>query len=850
MEKMKKTKYFSLIILVFAMLLSMAAVPPTLAQQTSAENPRLQGSVALPSGVTANITVDTLGFLSLRPNPVGVGQPILVNIWFNPPTHYNRYLTGISVEITKPDGTVETKSGLITYGGDATAWLEYIPKDAGTYKFKMIFSGGYFPAGNIAGGYGEGAYRWLDSAYYKPVSTEEQTVVVQDQPVASWPMSSLPTDYWTRPVSPENREWAPILGNYPFTGVMPNPPAETNPYASVYKYTPYVQAPNTAHIAWKRLGALSGLLGGDAGQYTITGGGGTPSVIYQGRAYQSVSKASTTGTAATSFWRCYDIRTGEIYWEIPLATGQSAPTSIHYDWNLGEVPGATSATGTTNYIVAIQAPAGSTAGRIIYYNPWTGAVAANVTGPPVGVAAGTLYADPYVYSIQTVNSTTGVYRLIKWDITRNIQTETANMVTQSTMSTDNFTARIVGNITWPFSSLGTCDYQAGIAVTLSSTLYPNLGAFYGTRIMCADLKTGALLFNITDSDTCESSTELVVDHGKVACAMQGRHWNCYDGRTGAKLWESELTGYPWGDWWAYSVASFGGNIIGSSYDGIYAINWKDGSISWKFEAPTNPYETPYVNPNGTTVNPFFGGVAIADGKVFAYNTEHTASQPLTRGWHTFAINATTGEGIWNITGSMTAGAIADGYLTESNQYDGYMYVFGKGQSQTTVTAPQVALVSGQSGLITGTVVDLSPGQPGTPCVSDASMTQWMEYLHMQKAVPANVEGVQVSIDAVDPNNNYVHIADVTTDMSGTFSYTWTPTISGDYAITATFAGTQSYGSSWAETHAAVVGATATSAPPTTSAISMPPYEMYTVGTGVAVIVVVLIATMLILRKKP
>ena len=33
---------------------------------------------------------------------------------------------------------------------------------------------------------------------------------------------------------------------------------------------------------------------------------------------------------------------------------------------------------------------------------------------------------------------------------------------------------------------------------------------------------------------------------------------------------------------------------------------------------------------------------------------------------------------------MTPGAIADGYLTASNSYDGYMYVFGKGKSATTV----------------------------------------------------------------------------------------------------------------------------------------------------------------------
>ena len=79
---------------------------------------------------------------------------------------------------------------------------------------------------------------------------------------------------------------------------------------------------------------------------------------------------------------------------------------------------------------------------------------------------------------------------------------------------------------------------------------------------------------------------------------------------------------------------------------------------------------------------------------------------------------------------------------------------------------------------------------------------------MQTTAPSNITGVPVSIDAVDPNGNYVHIGDTTSDMSGTFSYTWAPTITGDYKITATFGGSQSYGSSYAETHAVVVSAPA------------------------------------------
>jgi hypothetical protein len=833
----------SLVLLAFP---STALILQTNAQPT-ASNPREQQSQPLPTGVTANITVDTLIFLSFRPNPIGVGQTLLVNLWFNPPTHYNRILTGISVVLTKPDGTKDTKSGIVTYGGDATAWFEYTPDQIGTWKLQCIFPGGYFPAGYVAGGYAEPAQRWLDSAYYKPASTAEQTLTVQSEQIMSWPPSALPTDYWTRPVSPENREWDVILGSYPYTGTMANPPANTNPYASNYRYTPYVQAPNTAHIAWMRQGAFGGLLGGDNGQYSMTSGGGTPSDIFCGRCYQSITRASTSGTSSQTYWQCYDLRTGQVYWEIPMAVGQSAPTTIHYDSNVGEVPGAEADIGETIYFVSITSPSGGNAGRIIYYSPYTGAVANNVTGPPTGVTAGTLFADPYVYSIQTIS---GQYRLIEWDITRNIQTQASNMVTQMGLATDNFTARIISNITWPWSSVGTCDYQAGLAAQLSSSLYPNLGAIYGTRIQVADLKTGQLLWNNTDTDTCESFSELVLDHGKVACAMQGRHWNCYDGRTGTKLWTSELTGYPWGDWWAYSVASYGGNIIGDSYDAIYAFNWDTGKISWRFEAPANPYESPYVDPNGTAVNPFFTSVVIADGKVFAYNSEHTASEPITRGWKLFAINATNGQGIWNITGSMSPGAMADGYLTASNTYDGYMYVFGKGKSATTVAATPSVITENDTVLIQGTVLDQSPAQPGTPCVSEASMTTYMEYLHMQKPIPSGftVTGVPVMLLAIDSNGGVTSIGTTASDMSGKFAFAWTPPAQGTYRITATFAGDKSYGSSWDETAVSVGPAPQqnTSQPQTAS---QPDYSMTIIAGIVAVIIAVAISTVLILRKK-
>lgn len=177
-----------------------------------------------------------------------------------------------------------------------------------------------------------------------------------------------------------------------------------------------------------------------------------------------------------------------------------------------------------------------------------------------------------------------------------------------------------------------------------------------------------------------------------------------------------------------------------------------------------------------------------------------------------------------------------------------MYVYGKGKSETTVSAPQTAVTVGSKILISGTVMDLSPGQPNTPCVSEQSMTEWMEYIHMQKACPSDVTGVSVSLDAVDPNGNSIHIGEAVSDMSGTYRFDWAPENAGVYTITATFMGSTSYGSSWAETGVVAVEAPQETTAPTTS-ITNPPYEMYTIGMGVAIIIAIALAVVL-LRKRP
>ncbi len=139
---------------------------------------------------------------------------------------------------------------------------------------------------------------------------------------------------------------------------------------------------------------------------------------------------------------------------------------------------------------------------------------------------------------------------------------------------------------------------------------------------------------------------------------------------------------------------------------------------------------------------------IADNVVFAATGDHSPNQPLSRGQKLFAVDADTGAHLWNITGMMAIQAIADGYLLAYNAYDNRLYCFGKGQTAMTISVTKSQIGQGESVGITGTITDQSPSKKGSPCVSKDSMGNWIEYLLMQQAQPANVNGVPVKLHAV------------------------------------------------------------------------------------------------------
>jgi hypothetical protein len=232
------------------------------------------------------------------------------------------------------------------------------------------------------------------------------------------------------------------------------------------------------------------------------------------------------------------------------------------------------------------------------------------------------------------------------------------------------------------------------------------------------------------------------------------------------------------------------------------------------------------------------------------------SPPLFHQAQQLALNTTDGSVVWSIDAFdvTSAPAIVDGIMTTLNAYDNQIYTWGKGPSAMTVTAPDVGVTTATPITIRGTVIDKSAGTQqqaqaanfpyGVPCVSDASQSLWMEYVYMQQPCPTNVTGVPVSISVIDSNGNLRQIGSTTSDGRGMFSFTWTPDITGDYTVIATFAGSESYYSSAAET-SFYANAPAPTASPYPQ-ITLPPTDMYIAGATTAMIVAIAIVGVVIL----
>ena len=785
-------------------------------------------------------------FLSVVPDPIGVGQSLTVVMWLSavPPTASgasgDRW-KDLTLTITKPDATTQS---LGPYEADPVAsyYLMYTPDQVGTYTFQVSFPGQHIVGTDSITGLP------IDNTY-KPATSPKVAVTVQQTQIQRVPDVPLPTDYWDRPINPENQIWWSISGNWlqgwysPISG----------------RFNPYTKAPNTAHVVWKKPVTFGGLIGGEFGDIDYYTGMSyeptwDPPVIIGGKLYynQRLGSSSWDGLA------CVDLRTGEQIW---YKNGTTITMGQIYDYESpnqhGAIPYLWQASGTTwsmydaftgNWILnlANAVPIGpfanfvvySKAGDMLVYMLGANSLAMWNSSKVSGWLAGS--SGPNAWSWRppqgkTLNWQTG----IQWNVTvPSVPGQTIARITPDV---------IIASVTTD--------------TTLNTYKHMGYSTKTGERLWIQDRTNLPVGFTTTNLGGSFASGIGPTGEGVYTIfTMATMQWWGYDISTGNQLWgPTEAYTNAWGMYaWGLgnpAIIAYG-KLYAATFDGmVHCYDVKTGTHLWDYSAGSSGFETPYG------VWPFAGGVTVADGKIFAATSEHSPNTPLYRGEKLHVVNAETGKLVWSIlgwynqpglgAGPISGPAVADGYLVAVNAGDNQIYCFGKGKTTTAVTASPKIAAKGSEVLIEGTVMDQSPAQANTPAIADASMTAWMQYLNMQQPKPTDAVGVSVHLTAIGPSGNTEDLGVVVSDSSGMFKKMWTPTNTGEYTIKASFDGSESYWSSSSETALGVSTTTSATASPTATAnpaVNAVPAEIfYAVAAILAILMIVVI--ILLVRKR-
>jgi hypothetical protein len=833
-----KNAFWSLsLILLLAMTVIMAFAQPSTAQ------------VGIPQPEA------TRGYASVAPTLVGVGQEATVNLWVFPlPTTsaYKPYFNGfygVTVTFVRPDGTKDTfmpTDGTGSYvAGETQAlgaiYFTYAPNMAGNWSVSFTM-----PAQNITDSSGTVLYAGCTSntAYFTV-----QTDLVLAGLLNGYPWSEFPNPnaFWSYPINANNREWSAISADW--TGVSSTMATVNSP--TQLRWQPYGSGPSTPHIVWSQPVRPGGIIGGAYGSlvYASQGSGtlANPSVIMQGKVFQNIlyGAAGSTTTLGAPFgqFRCFDLTTGNLLY---TANG-SISYGIHLPGNtyaqaasavaVGQAPTlleSSYGSDYTSYLFGTRSASGVTYWN--YYDPLTGTLmiqlanaqsARLIDGTPLAFGA----SNGYVY---------------RWNMT--------------SVTNNNWLTGITWNVSLPkpITSPTTQNIFA-VSQDYSTIVVYNYAQYWGYNAA-----TGASLWNRTLDYQVNTNEEVPLANVDdfIVLDPTAAAWNCYSIITGSLLWTTpSVSSAPWATTWTvyYSETNDLNNVYFAAPDGVVrAYSLATGKLVWQSNAFVS---TEYPN----NAIPYVYGLVMVGGNLYAYAGYSMGYQinPVPRFAMLVCINATTGNITYTLNGGVAPNAAANGYLLGSGVFDGNLYSIGKGPTSTTVMAQQQV---GGSVLIQGSVLDKSPASSsaditarftnGVPAISDADMSVWMDYLHMQNSTllnnPPQCNGVPVTLTAVDPNGNCVTIGTTTSNYQGNYGFQWTPTNPGQYTIYATFAGSNSYYTSSASTYATVASAPSSSPVPTSgtqATIANSDILTYLALSVVAIIIAIAVVGALILRKK-
>jgi hypothetical protein len=818
--------------------------------------------VALPATQATAPTQKTYAVIDATPNPVGVGEETLLRFGILQSTGSHDYgWTGLTITVTKPDGTNQTLGKFTTDSTGATTTI-FRPDQVGTYKLTTNFPEQTNPVDFFDM---ERGFLLISAGTIMQASTSETiNLVVQQNPLPAYPGIPLPTEYWSRPVDPQLREWYSVTGNW-----------LTRPDNGLALYNDY--APETAHVLWAKPLTTGGLTGG------LWGDGQVPSSAFAGDAYAGKFPDSVIMNGVLYYNRddakvgyngicAVDLRTGKELWfrnNTYLSFGQ-----IFY-WNSYNVDGV------FEYLWDASGPVWNA------YSPFTGEWIYSMINVPSGTRVFGPSGEILIYQIDYANRW-----LALWNSTKAGQTAPGYVEPASYGSwSAYYGGRLVHGSTINASDPRAYSWNVTIpaGLTAGSSFFVPILKVYPDRVMSIDFNQtrarvwalstapgtrGTLLFDKTWNAPAEwlagsntlhyvGATNEVKDGVIAVWSKELRKHYGFSTETGAFLWETDsehwLDAYGWGNvehtWYFAYGKLYSVGVAGT----VYAYDLKTGDTSWTYNM-TDAYNEP------VTGNNWWGWITmIADGKVYVGTLEHSAEEPIPRGGPYICLNATNGDEIWRVNGIFRqtrwggCAIMGDSIIATMDTYDVRIYAIGKGPSQTTITVSPAVLPLKNGVMITGYVTDISAGTKddaitarfpnGVAAVADKSMSNWMLYVYKQFSRPIDAKGVEVTLSVLDSNNNYREIGKTTTDSDGFFKLNWTPDIEGEYTVYASFTGSAAYYPSHAVT-AFAVGPAPTEAPQ----VKIPPEQSgtYITYATIAIIVTIIVAVavaVLILRKR-
>ncbi len=818
-------------------------------------------------------------FVSVSPNPVGVGQTVYVSLFFDKPIPPvgsefggNQY-TGLTANIIKPDGTNETLGPYTTDTTGGVGGITFAPATTGNYTFQGVYPGQQFSP-----------TQYLDAVLSPPV-----TVVVQSAQIGGWSSPPLPTSYWTTPIYASNYGWAQTIGGN-WYGLGRLPFDNTGGYTGdLNNYQAYSTAPTTAHILWTLPTTTGGQPSGETAANEMSAYCASSPVyhsfepvILNGVLYYNVWAAQTDNAGIAAV----DLRTGQTLWmkntTDVLIYGQVVTFHNNEEFGSQAMLYATEGTG---YGLMVSSP---TTWDIL--DPVNGNTMATITNVPGSLPS--LFSTSPAALIDSNEPATGFYTigsiLIYWlNSTYNqFYTATATSLTMWNSSlclvnnpssvpykpygANNFAAGIQWSVPVPANDVNySIAYESNQAILLSSypqilpTFYNQWGGSSASDIAYSPIN-GTVLWGPT-TQSLPSGDQLTIGaigdgayirYDKDTLQMYG-----YSLTTGKQLWgPTQLEGDALSHLFQSAAIAYGECFIWDYGGYLNAVNLTTGKLMWSWTRGSAGYNNPY----GVYPLWVYDTQSIADGMIFL-SEGRLYDPPLFPGAEKLAINCTTGKLVWEINGAFQrdVSPIADGEMVGWNGYDGQIYAIGMGPSKTAVSASGVGVVGTTPVTISGSVTDISAGASqtavaanfpnGLPCVSDASMTPFMEAVYEQQPMPTNTTGVPVTISVLDSNGNSRVIAKTTTNAMGDFGINWIPDIPGNFTVTATFAGTQSYYGSAATTYCYANAAAATPAPTATPISLTPTYNAIIYGvSAIIVVIIVCVAALavLMLRKRP